>query len=101
CLIPDLVRDLAPRIVGDSPTDRRAPQPRVDRVLAKARIDIDAALPEEGVLLLAAQSLVANRRDHLDLGAEDLERDVEAHLVVSCSGRAVSDRRRADLLRDL
>ena len=43
-----------------------------------------------GDLLLAAQTLLADQRDHLDLRSDDVEHHVEAHLVVTGSGAAVA-----------
>ena len=48
-------------------------------------------------LVFARQGHVARRGDDLDLGGEDLERQVEAHLVVARAGRTVGHGVGADL----
>ena len=49
-------------------------------------------------LILAREGHIACRGDDLDLGGEDLERQVETHLVVTGTRRAVSHGIGADLL---
>lgn len=49
-------------------------------------------------LILAGEGHVPGGGDDLDLGSEDLECEVEAHLVVACACRAVGHGVGADLL---
>ena len=78
--------------------DRRAPEPLVDRVFHLLEVGLEAVLAEVVDLVFARQGHVARRGDDLDLGGEDLERQVEAHLVVARAGRTVGHGVGADLL---
>jgi hypothetical protein len=49
-------------------------------------------------LELTGEAFVAYRSDYLDLRSENLEYDVEAYLVISCSGTSVSYCSSSDLL---
>ena len=77
--------------------DRSAPEPLVDRVFHLLEVGLEAVLAEVVDLVFARQGHVARRGDDLDLGGEDLERQVEAHLVVARAGRTVGHGVGADL----
>ena len=49
---------------------------------------------------LARDRVVADRRQHLQVGREHGERHLEAHLIVALAGAAVRDRRGPDLTGD-
>ena len=78
--------------------DRRAPKPLVDRVLHLLEVGFEAVLLEVVDFVFARQGHVARRGDDLDFGGEHLKRQVEAHLIVAGSGRAVGHAVGADRL---
>ena len=96
-LLKNLARDLAGGIVRHSTANGRPPEPRVDRVLANARIDIDPSLLEKIIFLLAAQLLIPRRGDNFDSRQKHVEGCVEADLVIAGPRGAMGDGIRARL----
>ena len=77
------------RAEGLLAADRGAPQPLVDRILHLLEVGREAVPAQVVDLVFAREGHVARRGDDLDLRSENLERQVEAHLVVARTGRAV------------
>ena len=75
-----------------------APEALVDGIFHLLEIGLDAVFLQIVDLILAGESHVAGRGDDLDFGGEDLECEVETHLVVSGACRAVGHGIGSDLL---
>ena len=80
-----------------STANGRPPEPRVDRVLANARIDIDPSLLEKIIFLLAAQLLIPRRGDNFDSRQKHVEGCVEADLVIAGPRGAMNEQGRPAL----
>src|SRR6185437_11287760 len=77
--------------------DGDAPQTAVHRVARAAWRNRQRALAQKAHLVGAAECLVAHGREHLQIGRERAQRDLEAHLVVARAGAAVGDGVAAEL----
>ncbi len=68
-----------------------APQALVDGILHLFEVGLETVVAQVFDFILAGEGHVAGRSDYLYLGGENLEGEVETHLVVAGAGRAVGN----------
>ena len=92
----ELLDRRVPRVLEEAGLDRAAPEVLVDRVgRAAGHVDRQAVALGEADRLVPGHAGVPDRREHLQVGRERADADLEPDLVVALAGAAVRDGVRA------
>src|SRR6516164_6597675 len=91
------LRQMLPGIVRFFSADTRAPHPFVDAVFLNLLWEIEAVPGKKFPFVGATEREIADRRNDFQLRRERAKGDVETHLVVSRTCRAVGERSHAKL----
>src|SRR5690606_27510073 len=77
---------------GFAPSDRNAPEATINRIGRAGRWQRQPVVGKKCLLSLALPMVIPNRGEDLEARVQRTQRNLEAHLVVSCRGATVRHR---------